>query len=102
MSKVMGIYVKFTKTTNQIWSCHVTLASNSENFYFSPDSILNFRKSYQIWGRLAQEQKSYRQKTNWGRKTLPPPNAYRVKEKSSYHIKGGGGVKAKATKSVVW
>ena len=66
MSKVMGIYVKFSKTTHQIWSCHVTLASNSKNFYFSPDSVLNFRKSYQIWGKLAQEQKLYRQTTNWG------------------------------------
>ena len=68
----MGIYVKFTKTTHQIWSCHVTLTSNSENFYFSPDSVLKFRKSYQIWGELAKEQKSYRQKTNWGAKTPPP------------------------------
>ena len=57
MSKVMGIYVKFTKTTHQIWSCHMVLASNSENFYFSLNSVLNFRKSYQIWGKLAQEQK---------------------------------------------
>ena len=57
MSKVMGIYVKFTKTTHQIWSCHVTLASNLENFYFSPNSVLNFRKSYQIWGNLVQEEK---------------------------------------------
>ena len=40
MSKVMGIYAKFTKTAHQIWSCHVTLASNSENFYFLPDSVL--------------------------------------------------------------
>ena len=39
----MGIYVKFTKTTHQIWSCHVTLASNFENVYLSPDSVLNFR-----------------------------------------------------------
>ena len=77
MSNVMGIYVKFTITTHQIWSCHVTLASNSENFYFLPNSILNFRKSYQIWGKLAQEQKSYRQKTNWGVKT--PPVLIRVK-----------------------
>ena len=53
----MGIFVKFTETTHQIWSCHVTLASNSENFYFLPNSVLNFRKSYQIWGKLAQEQK---------------------------------------------
>ena len=57
MSNVMGLYVKFTKTTHQIWSCHVTLVSNSKNFYFLPDSVLNFRKSYQIWGKLAQEQK---------------------------------------------
>ena len=74
----MGIFVKFTKTTHQIWSCHVTLASNSENVYFLPDSVLNFRKSYQIWGKLAQEQKRYRQKTNWGWKTSSP-RVYRVK-----------------------
>ena len=69
MSKVRGIYVNFTKTTHQIWSCHVTLASNFENFYFSPNSVLNFRKSYQIWGKLAKEQKNYKQKTNW---EVPP------------------------------
>ena len=69
----MGIYVKFTKTIYQIWSCHVTLASNSENFYFSSDSVLNFRKSYQVWGKLALEQKRYRQKINWGGWKTPPP-----------------------------
>ena len=79
MPKVMGNYVNFTKTTHQIWSCHVTLASNFENFYFLPSSVLNFRKSYQIWGKLAQEQKSSKQKTNWGVETPPPPSAYRVK-----------------------
>ena len=82
MSKVMGIYVKFTKTTHQIWACHVTLTSNSEKFYFSPNSVLNFRKSYQIWGELAKEQKKYRQKTNWGVENTPPPGAYRVKKLS--------------------
>ena len=50
MSNVMGIYVKFTKTTHQIWSCHVTLASNSENFYFSLNSVLNFRKVTKFGG----------------------------------------------------
>ena len=40
----MCIYVKFTKITHQIWSCHVTLASNSEDFYLSADSVLNFGK----------------------------------------------------------
>ena len=58
----------------------MTLALNSENFYFSPNSVSNFRKSYQILGKLAGEQKSYRQKTNWEvENTPPPPSAYRVK-----------------------
>ena len=78
MSKGMGIYVKFAMTTHQIWSCHVTLASNSEHFYFLPNSILNFRKRYQIWGKFAQEQKSYRQKTKLGVENNPL-SAYRVK-----------------------
>ena len=34
MSKVIRIYVNFTKTAHQIWSCHVTLALNSRRFYF--------------------------------------------------------------------
>ena len=70
----MGIYVKFIMTTYQI-----CLATNFANFYFSPNSILNFRKSYQIWGKLAQEQKRYKQKQNSGWKT-PSPSAYRVKD----------------------
>ena len=77
----MGIYLKFTITTHQIWLCHVTLASNSENFYFLPNSTLKFRKSYQTWGKLAHEQKSYRQKQIEEWKTPPPPSpslAYRV------------------------
>ena len=74
----MGIYVKFTKATHKIWLCHVTLA-NSGNFYFSPNSILNFRKHHQIWRKLAQEQKGYRQKTNWGLENTNSPRAYRDK-----------------------
>ena len=68
MSKVMGIYVKFTKTTHQLWSCHVTLASNSENFYLSPTIIL-----YYILGKVAKfggiwlkNKKVTGKKTNWG------------------------------------
>ena len=34
-------------------SCHVTLAWNSETFYFSPNFVLTFRKRYQIWDKLA-------------------------------------------------
>ena len=44
--------------------------SSFRKFLFLPNSILNFRKSYQIWKKLAQEQKRYRQK-NWGWK-IPP------------------------------
>ena len=68
----MGIYVKVTKTTYEIWSCHVTVALNSDNVSFSPDFVLNFRKRYQIWGKLAQEPKSYRQKQIGGGNTPPP------------------------------
>ena len=75
MSKVMGIYVKlFTMTTHQIWSCHVTLDTNVEIFYFSPNSILNFRKCYQIWEKLAKEQKRYRQTTKLGVENTPGLN----------------------------
>ena len=71
MSNVMGIYVKFTITTHQIWSCHVTLASNSENFHFLPYSILNFRKSYQIWGNWLKN-KTLRAKNKLGGGKHPP------------------------------
>ena len=74
----MGIYVKFTKTTHQIWSCHVILASNSENCYFLPNSILNFRKNYQIWGNWLKNKK-LQAKNKLGGGKDPPPNAYRVK-----------------------
>ena len=50
----------------------VTLASNSENFYFSPNSVLNFRKSYQIFGKLAQEQKVTGKKQIGGGTTPTP------------------------------
>ena len=70
----MDIYVKFAMTTHQIWSCQVTLASNSENFYFSPNSVSNFWESYQVWGKLAQEQKVTAKKQNSGWKTTPLPS----------------------------
>ena len=54
----MGIYVEFTKTIHQIWSCHLNLASNSENFYFLPYYVLNFRKSYQISGEIGSKTKT--------------------------------------------
>ena len=57
MSKVMGIYVKFTKITHQIWSYHVTLTSNSVNFYLSPNSVLNFRKVAKFGGNWLKNKK---------------------------------------------
>ena len=60
-----------TMTTHQIWSCHLTLASNFENFNFLPNSLLNFKKRYQIWGKLAQEQKVTGKKQIGGWKTPP-------------------------------
>ena len=56
----------------------MTLATNIEIFYFSPNSILNFRKIYQIWWKLAQEQNvtGKQQKSGW---KTPPSSAYRVK-----------------------
>ena len=51
----------------------MTLASNSENFYFSPNSIFNFRKSYQIWEKLAQEQKVTGKKNKLEGWKQPPP-----------------------------
>ena len=68
----------FTITTHQIWSCHVTLATNFESFL--PNSILYFRKSYQIWGKLAQEEKLQAKNQNSGWRTPSRPlSAYRVK-----------------------
>ena len=71
MSKAMGIYVKFTKTSHQIWSYQVILASNSENFYFSPNSVLNFRKSYQIW-EIGSRTKKLQAKNELGVENTPP------------------------------
>ena len=58
----MGIYVKFTKTTHQIWSCHVTLASNSNNFYLLPDFVLNFRKVTKFEGNWFKRGYTQKQK----------------------------------------
>ena len=79
----MEIYVKFTKTTHQIWSCHLTLASNSKKISLLPNSVLNFRKSYQIWRKLAEEQKVTGLKQIRGGKH-PPPSAYRVNDSLIY------------------
>ena len=53
--------------------CHVTLASISKNFYFSPNSILNFRKVTKIGEKLAEKQKVIGRKQIGGGKHPPPP-----------------------------
>ena len=67
----MGIYVKFTKITHQIWSCHVTLALNSEKFYFLPNSILNFRKVTNFEGDWLKNKKVTGKKQIGGGKDPP-------------------------------
>ena len=44
-----------------------------QKFYFSPNSILNFRKSYQIWGNWLKNKKVTGKKQIGGWKTTPFP-----------------------------
>ena len=76
VSKGMGIYVKFTKTTHQIWSCHMTLVSNSENFYFFSNSVLNFKKVTKIGGNWLKNKKL---QTGGGGGVKDPPVLIRLK-----------------------
>ena len=76
----MGIYVNFTKTTHQIWSCHVTLAEILKIFIFLPNSVLNFGKSYQLWGNWYKNKNVTDKKQNWGVANTPPLSAYKVKQ----------------------
>ena len=79
MSKVIGIYVKFyyDRSPNMVMSRDP--GCKFRKFHCSPNSILNFRICYQVWGKLAQEQKSYRQEAKLRVENTPSSNAYRVK-----------------------
>ena len=68
----MGIYLKFTKTTHQICLCHVSLASNSETFYFLPNFVLNFRKVTKFGGNWLNNKK-VTGKNQLGVENSPPP-----------------------------
>ena len=57
--KVIPLYIYVFETQGKVHS--------------NPNIVLNFRKSYQILGKLAEEQESCRQKTNWGVENIPPP-----------------------------
>ena len=60
----------FTMTTHQIWSCHVTLAANVENFYFLPNSVLTFRKVTKFGGNWLKN-KNLQAKTKLGVENTP-------------------------------
>ena len=58
----------------------MTLTSNSENFYFLPNSVLNFRKSYQIWGEIGSRTKMLQAKNKlWVEPPPPQPVLIRLK-----------------------
>ena len=69
----MGIYVKFYHDHSPNMVMSRDPGYKFRNFYFSPNSILNFRKSYHIWEKLAQEQESFRQQTKLEVENTPPP-----------------------------
>ena len=49
------------------------------NCYLLPNSVLNFRKIYQIWAKLAQEQKTRKAKNTLAVENTPPPHSsYRI------------------------
>ena len=72
-------------TTHQIWSCHVTLAANFENFYFSPNFILNFRKVTKFGENWLKNKKVTAKSKTRGGKHPPPCSAYKVKLKKAYY-----------------
>ena len=69
----MGIYVKFTITTHQIWPCHVTLASNSENFYFLPNSNIKFYEKFPDLGEIGSRTNKLQAKNKTQGGKHPPP-----------------------------
>ena len=50
-----------------------------QKFLFFTKLIFNFRKSYQIWGKLAQEQKRYRQHNDPQLMVEQLPGSVRIK-----------------------
>ena len=73
MSKVMGTFVKFTKTS---YHSPNMVMSRDPDFkfrkFFSPNSVLNFRKSYQLWGIDSRTKKLQAKKQTGGGKHPPP------------------------------
>ena len=61
---------------NHLWSCHVTLTSNFEKFFISPNFVLNFRKVTKFGENWLKNKKS--QAENKLGVETPLPSAYRV------------------------
>ena len=60
-------------------------AANSESFYLSPNSVLTFRKSYQIRGKWLKNKK-VTGKNNVGVENISHQNVYRVKDRPLFFI----------------
>ena len=67
----MGIYVKFTKTTHQIWSYHVTLTSNCEKVCFRLILYYILGKGTKFGGNWIKNKKVTGEKHIGGWKTPP-------------------------------
>ena len=75
----------FTITTHQLWSCHMTLTGNLENFYFQSNFALMIGKVTSFWENWLKNKKVKSKKKNAGWKTPPSPSttttsAYRIKK----------------------
>ena len=84
----MGIYVKFTMITHQIWSCHVTLASNSENFHFFAWFYIKFYETLPNLGEFGSITKTLQAKIKLGVVTIDGgnPPVLRVKGPLSTYL----------------
>ena len=64
----MDIYVKFYHDHSPSMVMSRDPGYKFEKFYFSPNSMLNFKKSYQVWRKLLQA----KHKTRGGKQPPPP------------------------------
>ena len=74
---IMNFLIEFEQLCQKLWAFMSNLpkplTSNSENFYRSLNSVLNFRKVNKFRGNWLKNKKATDNKTNWGVKTPPPP-----------------------------
>ena len=64
--------VNFYLTSHLLFSYHVIMAANVENFLISADFSINFRKNRQISNNYRKISESYGQKTLGGSLKTPP------------------------------